>query len=391
VYLQLDAERNRRVLLCLGLLGLCALQAWWPNPKIAQLGNGLASPVARVFAPLAGKLLPPALDAARPQLSGGDLAAIETKLGQPRKVSGVVWINTPVQQDERSSVNSRLLLGSSDGVGGGVPVVFGSSWLGRAESTSANSAQLHYWGNSDIRTGVWLQAADGGRALRAICIGRGGGQPALVRFIENRCPPLHDSPVIWRHREDDVHSLQQLNLQVGQLQRVGDEARGEGHWVVAGEYPAGAGGRVFTAASAIPSVNRQANLPQYVAAKLLIARDAVFGGDFCAVENQGNFPLLGLVRQGRLVGPVVRQAGDTAWVFRGDLDAWQQRALVWDASTAKLEIFDQQINASSVLFSSGVGIVPRGIFLGHLGDSPSSIAAPLSGIYALPSQLEEEQ
>lgn len=395
MYLQLDAERSRRVLLCLGLCGACALQAWWPHPRLDQLGNSVVAPLTALIAPLAGELLPPPLSAAAlSELGAGQrtatitpslpsLAKIEARLGRPPNLPALTWLEVPLAYSGDDSSISKLQMGSADGVGGKAPVVFAKQWLGRVESEDESTARILHWRDSDVRTGIWLRAEDGGDDLRAICTGRGGEAPALVRFIEPRCEPLGDTIAHWRIKPGDVPGLAGLGLEVGTLRRIGDETRGEGHWVIESELPAGAGGRVFVAASAVPAQNTMPVPIDNCELGLISTWDGVFGDQaFCARVSSDQVVVAALSR-GHLVGPVVRQAGAFVWVTRPSIESWQQKAMVWNSAQQSLSVFGNELADDSILFSAGDGWIPRGLLIGTSDRANHLLAPRMTGVLAV--------
>ncbi len=384
MYHQPDAERARRVLSLIGLLGVFALLAWWPQPRLDAFSRSLVSPLTRTLNPLAGWLVGDSLRAA-PSLSSlpASLDRLEEAIGKPSNISGFRWLSVPVL--ERGPHSLVLDSGSLSGLASGQIAVFGKVCLGRLGKVEENRAELQLWTASGERTGVLLPSRRG--PLKSVCYGRGKEKP-IVRFVESRDEPIADLPVLWRSKAEDPPSLMEPGLELGILRRMGDSRRGEDHWVVEATRPAGAEGRVFIAVGALPSQMPPTPKPTLSPLYPSLALDAVLGPQVGSVRIFNSSNPVAVMVSGRVVGPILCHSGGIAWVVRRSVDSWAEDSIAFDPIRHVLRP-GEEAEPKDRLFSRGSQVFPRGLFLGNRGQASLPLAGNLQGI-TMPLREEQE-
>jgi len=376
VYLRQDAERQRRVLACIGLLGAVTLQAWWPHAELRSVSAWALKPTSALFVGMTSWLVGPALQAAEPRPSNVDFTDLERDLGTPLPVPGVAWLDLPriVDEEGRTLLKGGNLLGAEIGQ----PVVFGDRWLGRvAAGNLGGEVSVHGWEQTDVRTGIWLDAEDEGAPLRGVCIGRGGDLPPLVMFLESRCEPVAGSTVFWRARHDDFPQVEDARFRLGRLDRAGDESRGEGHWVVEKEMELGVQGRVFVAAGAIFGAPRYEVRLRREPVQPALRLDAVLGSSLRAVQTDSTVEFDVVVAGGRVLGAVVAQAGSVQWIALWPFERWKERGLAWNGSLLEM---GNHAGSGDSIFTSGADGFPRGLFVGVEGEQDRAPSGQWQGV-----------
>ncbi|HEX9792553.1 MAG TPA: hypothetical protein VGC54_01075, partial [Planctomycetota bacterium] len=264
-----------------------------------------------------------------------------------------------------------LAAGADAGLAAGQAVVFGRHWIGRVERVEDDRAHVRRWTAAHARTGIRLQGP--GRDLRAIALGRGGGSPPVVQWIEPGTESEAGMDVVWRPRETDPPGLPAFHL--GALEQVGDPSRGQSVWVVATALPVGSEGRVFVALAGEegePRVGaRQWTLRD---ASLTLVADPVLGSSLVAVCQTGSAAAEVVMAGDRALGLVARQHGSLLWVRRLAPEEWPAGAL-WIGLDGLLAGGEDAAPAQTQLYTRGGGAFPRGLPLGRSASGP----APLSG------------
>lgn len=365
MFLPSVAERHRRaVFLSVGVTVLLA-QAVVRVAPLERLARAVTAPVAQVTMPLSawvlGRVAPDAGLALPPAPAGDALIQAERDSGQPAAVPGVAWLEVPVGRVDRSRGKLLLAAGADFGLAPGMPVVFGTQWLGRVGETGARTAEVELASGAARRTPV-LFAGDRGELMRAVLEGRGGDARPLVRFLEAKGDPVEGAPALFRRGAEDPPAYAALEMDVGALLRVGDPERGTAAWEVDFELPAGAEGRVFVGAGAV-SASVVAEPPVVRGpATLALRSDAVFGPRVCALRTDPSLPATVAMVGNRVLGAVVARRGDQVWCSLRPPANWPTATWVGlDANTATRE-------DAALRFTRGGDGIPRGLFLGDRSD-----------------------
>lgn len=361
------AERERRALLLGGALAAGIASAWWPVAAVERAADRLvgwaAPPLARGAAWIADRVAPapsPATATAAPP--PGWLDEAERQRARPAPLAGLAWIEVPVLSVDRERGALRLGAGRTIGLAEGMVAACGGRYLGRLAEVDDDRSLLLHFRAADERTGVRLEGESG--SIDGILIGRNQRPPVLM--AEGGAPLAEGESVRFRGRASDPPPLRGAGLLLGDVAPFGDRARGEAAWVVEGELPLLAEGRVFVAAGALPAEPVPPPRPAEAPAAESLRRDGVFGERFCAFSGAGGLPAPPAVaeRAGRVLGAAVRVRGGLAWVRVEGAAEWIERG----------EAVRPDEAAAHGWFTRGGGGIPRGLWLGAPGDPP-----PLAG------------
>jgi len=356
-----DAERFRRVLGATLVLGALTLQAWWPWKPLEEAAGTLLGPSARLLGAAAGLLgeavLDPRSPAPAPVPEETGLAAMERLEGNPAPWPEGSWLEVPVLAHPEGSGRLLLAAGSAQGLETGQAVVFGDRWIGRIGPLRSDRAAVILWTAPDARTGVLL-SEEGGR-VRAVCVGQGEARPPLVNWPEPGKELHAGMEVAFRPEPGNTAPLADPGWKLGVVRLQGNPLRGASAWVVEGEFPAGAEGRVFVAVSSA-GASRVLDPPIVrVPFHWSLPGDAVLGARVVAGVLKAPRPAAVLMQAGRVVGPVVATRGRLVWGLRRAPSDWGAQAL--------------SLLPGSPLFTRGGAGIPRGLWLGPGGGG----AAPL--------------
>lgn len=374
------ASRNRRLLFGSVFLMAALGQAWIPQPVV----TALLQPIEVLFSPLtqaAGWLqqgLQPTEEQRPPQLSpslGRELGSLERMLGRPREVGGIVWLETPVLSVDPKRHQIEILAAPGLALALGMPVAFGSQYLGRLESVADGVGVVRTWQGADVRTGLAWETEEGG-LVHGVSLGRGAGGEAVVQWMEEEQDLRENALVWWRPRPDEAPQLREAGLQLGHLARRGDAARGNQLWLLEAKVPAGAEGRVFLAAGAVTETLVAEAPVRESSATLWLRGDAVFGpGWACFEAAQGNSYRV-LTGGEMVLGRVRQERGNRLWVRRESLPAWQDAAVL--VQEDRLLSRDQAaVDAAQGRWCTrGQDGVPRGLWLGEMDTPAQSWPAP---------------
>ncbi|MFQ5748418.1 MAG: hypothetical protein ACE5H3_03045, partial [Planctomycetota bacterium] len=265
---------------------------------------------------------------------------------------GGSWLEVPVLAHLSGSGRLILAAGSAQGLDAGQAVVFGDRWIGRIGPLASNRAAVILWTAPDARTGVLL--SEGGERVRAICVGQGEARPPLVNWPEPGTALHPGMKVAYRAEPGGTSALADLGLKLGLLRLQGDPLRGASAWVVEGELPPGAEGRVFVAGGAAGRTRVLAPPVVRVPFHWSLPGDAVLGQQVVAGVLDAPRPVAVLVQAGRVVGPVVARRGRLVWGLRRAPSDWGTQAL--------------SLLPGSPRFTRGGGGIPRGLWLGAVGN-----------------------
>jgi hypothetical protein len=378
VFLLPIAERHRRSLLLGLLLAALLLQSWMQWGPLQALGRTLVAPVAAVIMPLAGQVVD-RVDPRRAPTTPGlasttEFVQLEREQGRPAELPGVAWLEIPVFEYRRSEHRLVLAAGSNYGLAVGMPVVFGSTWLGRLSQVHRFSAVVQLCSAAGVPTGAYLPVAAtlgqedaNAGALRAVVEGRGREGVPLLRWMESQAEPKEGGDVLWRATMDDLPGLGGLGLELGTAEFTGDVQRGAGYWQVIFEMPAGAEGRVFVPAGAIAKSTVAEPQIDHSPAQLALRVDGVFGAELCGLRTLKAEQPSVVLDGNRVLGKVVAHRGNLLWCSLQPPKAWSEESL----RLSDLGMVDPD---PVQLFTRGDATVPRGLPLGA-----TNAAAPVPG------------
>jgi len=368
------ATRSRRLLFGSVLLAATLLQAWAPQPAITavlQPIEALLTPVTSAAGWLQQGLQPTEVQRP-PQLSpslGNELGALERMLGRPRGIGGMVWLETPVLRADPTRHQIEILADPALALAPGMPVAFGSHYLGRLESVEEGIGVVRTWHGADVRTGLAWENEQG-RRVRGVALGRGAGGQAVVQWMAEEQDLRKGATVWWRPLPDEPPQLLDADLQLGTLVPQGDAARGSRLWVLQGHSPAGAEGRVYLAAGAVAeSLVAEAPVRESPAS-LLLRADAVFGHAWACFQAERGDSYRVLTGGEVVLGRVRQERGQRMWVRRENLSAWQDHAVL--VQEAQLLSHEEAVAAEAEgrWCTRGRQGVPRGLWLGE-PDTPA--------------------
>ncbi len=360
------AERERRALLLGVVLLLGLLLSWWPSEKVESGSNGLvglyALPLVQVASWIESRVAGSTVESpTSPAPPAGWLDQTERAAARPMAVRGMAWIEVPVLGVERGGTALRLSAGSEIGLAEGMIAACGSIYLGRLSEVEPGSALLLHFRAADQRTGVRLQVADG-ETRDAILIGRAQLAPVL-NWIEGGWRPDAElkAEVSFRGRREDPPALASAGLRLGSCAREVQRGRNEPVWVVEGAWPRLAEGRVFVAAGALPEKAVRPVAPPSRSAHGLLTRDAVLGSRLQAFTTDSGFAPEIVTRGSRVLGAVVQRRGTLIWARADAVADWVRSERALQPQTVGERAFG--------FFTRGGNGVPRGLWLGQVGDS----------------------
>ncbi len=374
------ATRSRRLLFGSVLLAATLLQAWAPQPTV----TAALQPLEALFTPVtaaSGWLqqgLQPTEEQRPPQLSpslGNELGALERMLGRPRGIGGMVWLETPVLRADPTRHQIEILADPALALAPGMPVAFGSHYLGRLESVQDGIGVVRTWHGADVRTGLAWENEQG-RRVRGVALGRGAGGEAVVQWMAEEQDLREGATVWWRPRPDEPPQLLDADLQLGSLAPTGDATRGSQLWVLQGQFPAGAEGRVFLAAGAVAeSLVAEAPVRESSAA-LLLRADAVFGDAWACFQPHRGESYRVLTGGEVVLGRVRQERGQRMWVKRENLSAWGDDAVLVQEAQLLSHEEAEAAAAEGRWCTRGMQGVPRGLWLGEPNTPAQGWPAP---------------
>lgn len=374
------AERERRALLLGAALAAGLGLSWWPlaglDAWIARQSSPVAGPIAAVAGWLSGLILPapPAAPAAAPPVR---LADLERAAATPPEVRGLAWLEVPVLHAKADGTELLLAAGSRHSLAPGMPVVWGSYYLGRIARVSETEALVLRPAAADERTGVGWNSEDGS-PLEAVAIGRGGGLAPVLHWLAEGPEPVPGLAVRFRGRRNDPPALAEAGFLLGHLAPRGSASRGDAAWVIEEARPEAAEGRVFVAAGALPADPIQMPALLGAPSRSRLGQDAVLGPRLSAWAAPARFEPSVLVRGERVLGPVVARRGGLAWVRADRPEHWAARAVVMLESPPRLLLAtDLPPGARGLWFTRGSDGVPRGLWLGRSGAEPPQSGAAM--------------
>ncbi len=375
------AERHRRSFWAATALILLLLQGLMPLPAVRQTTSSAVAVVSSIVLPpaqaLAGRLAPARLHAAAPDspMPPHLLREAERRAGAPPALLGAAWVEVPVARVDRTSHQLHLLGGSRLGLAPGQTVVFGREWLGRVVEVDAEHSVVRLWSAAGARAGATLRPP--GVELRAVIEGRGRVASALLGWLEPHGEPEAGMQVYWRPGFEDLPALASLSLRLGHAEQAGDAQRGDAYWILQGELPAGAEGRVWVAVGAVAETLIAEPGLHRARSRLALLVDGVYGAEVAVVRVDSTQPVAVIFAQGRVAGRVVLQRGAHAWVRRPTLADWSQQAVRLSAAGA----FEEE---GVLWYSRGDQRLPRGLPLGRSGDPPVGLRGAMTALQRLP-------
>jgi len=373
------APRSRRLVIGGVLLLAASAQAWRPQPLVDQLldpFHALLAPITRAAGWLEQGLQ--AKEEQRPEQSpslGPALGALERQMGQPQAIPGMAWLEVPVLSVDSSRQQMEIVADPDLALAEGMPVAFGDRYLGRLVSLEAGRGVIRTWKGADMRTGLAWEN-EGKDKVRGVALGRGAGGAPVVKWQEEEQDLREGASVWWRPHPGEPPQLVQAGLRLGQLQRQGSAARGTQLWVVEGELPTGAEGRVFLAAGAV-SDRLVAEAPViHAPASLLLRTDAVLGSGWARFQVPGADRFRVLTGGEMVLGHVRQSAGGMLWVHREGLAAWWEDAVLVQEQRILSVTAGREADEQGRWCTRGLEGVPRGLWLGELEEVSWTWPAP---------------
>ncbi len=378
------AERSRRLVITLAVVAGCAAQAIRPLAGLEALAAVPVRSAQSLLLPLAAAacsvVYTPAQaeDRAAPTLG---LIDVERKAGYPAAVAGAAWLEIPVLRVDRADGELRLGAGANLHLAKGMPVAFGSIFLGRLIEVEAERSTVRLVQAANERTGVYLRAKPEQLGDRAVAVGQSSGKAPLLALIDPDARMWAGSAVIWRPQLADGLAADATALRLGELERVGSRDRGDAAWAIALDFPAGSEGRVFVLASAVGDKLIAERRTEVEEAWASLPADGVLGRGWPAI-SLGAAPVGAVVCSAdRAVGVVAVKRGRYAWLRVRPAQLWGREALAVSEEDFGIYALNSESPAErggEQLYTRGGGAVPRGLWLGTREDGAAPLAAPLS-------------
>lgn len=374
MFLLPGAERYRRVLLTVGAVAVVATQAILQVPMVDALTYRVVGPAQAAVARTAGSLAElvlgsPAVPEGPEPPATSALITVERERGMPAPIPGMAWLEVPVRSLELERGRLVVAAGEDFHLAENQIVAFGDAFLGRVGAIRPFEADVELWTSADMRTGLSVHPADG-LPVQAVCFGRGSGGPAVVSWSEDETRFAVGQDLRWRPRPLDPPNLAEARLQLGQLQQVGNPARGDATWVVEQAIPVAAEGRVFVAAGAVgtrlvaePGQSRAEATP-------ILLPDAVLGEDWYAFSSTSDFAPTVVMDHGRVQAKVGNWRGGWGWAKRRTPADWGEGAVALKLESGEVlgaEAWRAHEQALPLFTRGGAGI-PRGLWLGFRDD-----------------------
>lgn len=380
MFLLPGAERYRRVMICGGIVLVLMAQAVMPWQPLEDACNNffgpLVRPLTQASAVTAELILPTAEPADSNQvLEASVLVAMERKLGLPKALPGMQWLEVPVLAVEAEVGRITVAAGADFHLAVGQIVAYGDQYIGRVSAVMPYQATVELVTAPNVRTGVLLTDVSGFHS-RGVSLGRGRAGAAVLPWLQNTDRIAQEQALTWRPRPLDPPNLAAAELLLGVTKQEGDVKRGNAVWVVDGQLPAAAEGRLYIAASAVGERLVAEPVQVRTAAWRLLLDDAVLGSGWCAVASPTDHAPEVFVDRGQVGGRCRSWRGNWGWFRRESAAQWQQDAVALE--TASGQVLDvrrwQGVAPALPLFTRGGDGVPRGLWLGN-SDSPSLVPA----------------